>query len=182
MIRYVLGFMNYKDNVLAIKKERPFYLRGQWNGLGGKIHDNEPKIQAMVRGFHEECGVITTEDDWTHCFTIKGEDYIVYVYFAESEIPLELTQTTDEVLKWFKWWALPLDDVEPMEEMIRMHKTYKCNPPILLERRELRRCRDCEEIIYDNCFVYTCETCQHTYCNKCMNLDEMKCYSCGGKR
>jgi 8-oxo-dGTP diphosphatase len=54
--RYVLGFLfnMSKSCVLLIKKENPPWMRGMWNGVGGKIEKGENAEEAMERETREE--------------------------------------------------------------------------------------------------------------------------------
>jgi 8-oxo-dGTP pyrophosphatase MutT (NUDIX family) len=59
MIEYVCGFLISKefDAVLMVKKEKPDWQKGLWNGIGGKIEGSEPPYIAMIREFKEEIGI-----------------------------------------------------------------------------------------------------------------------------
>ena len=57
MIEYVLGlaFNEQEDKVLLInKKHGPPHIIKQWNGIGGKMEENETGWEAMAREFKEE--------------------------------------------------------------------------------------------------------------------------------
>lgn len=73
MTRYVLGFVfdDTGDNVVLIRKTKPAWQAGKFNGVGGKIEEGEGKKTAMVREFHEEAGVMTLPDNWTQ-FAVMG--------------------------------------------------------------------------------------------------------------
>jgi 8-oxo-dGTP diphosphatase len=72
MITYVLGFAFDPDlRIALIKKDRPADMAGLWNGIGGKVETGEAPIDAMVREFTEECGVITTPEHWQHYATLR---------------------------------------------------------------------------------------------------------------
>ena len=66
MVDYVCGFMFSKsqEHVVLIKKQKPAFLKGLWNGVGGKIEEGEISVEAMVREFREETGVSTVCSDW----------------------------------------------------------------------------------------------------------------------
>lgn len=49
--QYVLGFL-FNENltkVVLVRKKRPEWQCGLLNGVGGKIEDGEPPLDAMVR-------------------------------------------------------------------------------------------------------------------------------------
>ena len=58
MKKYVVIFLFTKDykKVLMIKRNKPPY-KDCWNGIGGKIEENETEIQAAIRECHEETGI-----------------------------------------------------------------------------------------------------------------------------
>ena len=52
---YVLGFMFSPDmeRILLMRKNRPEFQAGKFNGIGGKIEGTETPLQAMIREFEE---------------------------------------------------------------------------------------------------------------------------------
>lgn len=81
---YVLGFMfdEQRKHVVLIKKEKPEWQRGCFNGVGGKIEefDKQP-VNAMVREFKEETGKETTENDWkSFSLMHRPGDYRVWCF------------------------------------------------------------------------------------------------------
>lgn len=74
MIRYVVGFMfdpSY-EHVALIEKQKPEWMRGTFNGIGGKIEEGETPSQAMIREFEEEAGVRTTAWRWFCYLSLRG--------------------------------------------------------------------------------------------------------------
>lgn len=71
---YVLGFCITPKGAVLIQKAKRWggYV---WNGIGGKIEPNETPLQAMVREFWEEAGVLTLDTDWTQLLTLSGYEY-----------------------------------------------------------------------------------------------------------
>jgi 8-oxo-dGTP diphosphatase len=73
---YVTGFMfgvdAYENQVALILKQKPAWMKGFWNGIGGKIEDGEDPWGAMAREFAEETSVHTTFKDWELCVVMKG--------------------------------------------------------------------------------------------------------------
>lgn len=82
-MNFVIGFAFTPDplpytRVLMIRKIKPAWQAGKLNGIGGKIDQYvecpgpvgrngsrlETPIEAMVREFHEETGVLSLPDDW----------------------------------------------------------------------------------------------------------------------
>lgn len=96
MKKYVLGFAFTPDleNVLLLKKTKPKWQEGKYNGLGGKMKTFETPVEAMVREFKEEADIETIESDWHPVGKLSGlggnnidEDWDVYIFFAKINIP-----------------------------------------------------------------------------------------------
>jgi 8-oxo-dGTP diphosphatase len=90
MTKYVLGFSFSEDHehVLLIKKDHPEWQKGKFNGVGGKLNEQdeyENAYEAMVREFSEETGLQTTPQDWEIFCTMKGEDWFVYCLHSYSD-------------------------------------------------------------------------------------------------
>ena len=56
-MKYVVGIVYNKENVLLISKKRPTWQAGMLNGIGGKIEPGENPLQAMIRECKEECNL-----------------------------------------------------------------------------------------------------------------------------
>lgn len=107
MKSYVVGFLFDEDReeVVLVRKNRPAWQAGLYNGVGGKIEIGEEPADAMVREFMEETGVTIT--DWAHFLTLNGDDgsydpkpdslFTVHFFSAEQPKLHGLVQTmTDE--------------------------------------------------------------------------------------
>jgi 8-oxo-dGTP diphosphatase len=59
-IIYVAGFLFSEDEskVVLIEKNKPDFLKGLFNPVGGKKENNETSLEAMIREFKEETGVM----------------------------------------------------------------------------------------------------------------------------
>ena len=89
---YVMGFVfnKAKDRVLLIRKNKPEWQAGHWNGVGGKINvigiapdfDKSPLV-AIRREVKEETGVVGY--DWKHCITFTCPGGTVFVFSAISD-------------------------------------------------------------------------------------------------
>lgn len=85
MKHYVLGFVfnRNQNKVLLIRKEKPSWQYGYWNGIGGKIDEKDlSPLEAMRRECTEEIGY---EYDWEHCITFVCSGGTVFVYRAISD-------------------------------------------------------------------------------------------------
>jgi 8-oxo-dGTP diphosphatase len=114
MRHYVCGFLFtpeigdlYKQSVALIKKQRPKWQAGLYNGIGGKVEDGEEPIEAMVREFHEETGAVVT--DWKPFCKIIHSAIISKsmpsgpwtVHFFKAFQVATLQSPTDEPTKWW---------------------------------------------------------------------------------
>lgn len=101
--KYVLGFAFSQDRnkVLLIQKNRPDWMAGHLNGIGGKIEsfeiDRTPS-SAMCREFWEECGINTTDQDWFHYMTVDGRNCQIWVYRSFMDIHNFETKTDEEIV------------------------------------------------------------------------------------
>jgi 8-oxo-dGTP diphosphatase len=96
---YVVGFLFSHDHrwVTLIKKNRPEWQAGKFNGVGGKVEVGEAVNDAMVREFYEETGVKTKWTDWKEFALLTGDYGAVYVFKAVSTEYLSAVKThTDE--------------------------------------------------------------------------------------
>jgi len=96
MSRYVLGFLFNKarNSVVLIIKEKPAWMQGKMNGVGGKIEEGETPLQAMNREFQEEAGVEGLP--WKPFGRLHGEGFEIFLFFAVSDEPAS-TQTVEEI-------------------------------------------------------------------------------------
>jgi len=83
-MNYVCGFAFGEEysRVALVLKNRPDFLKGKYNGIGGKIDDGENPEKAMVREFQEETGCITTLDDWNYFGELSFSGGVVRFYNA----------------------------------------------------------------------------------------------------
>lgn len=95
---YVCGLCfdaNYA-NIVLIRKNRPEWQKGKYNGIGGKVEDNEWPIKAMRREFYEETGL--TVDDWIPLCELSKDDYIVHMYYSTVHYAHTAISKTDEIV------------------------------------------------------------------------------------
>ena len=100
--KWCLGFVFTRnpDRVLLIKKGRSLHI-GLWNGIGGKVEEEESFIDSMRRECTEEAGLDIR--DWRSVCSLWGSDsnWTVAVYAAECYIDkmdiLLVGKTIDEL-------------------------------------------------------------------------------------
>lgn len=89
MQKYVLGFMfdELKEKVVLIRKSKPKWQEGFYNGVGGKVEDIDTSYEhAMVREFKEETGVTTYEYEWNKLLTMEEDGtFSVDVFYCFSD-------------------------------------------------------------------------------------------------
>jgi 8-oxo-dGTP diphosphatase len=110
MTRYVLGFAfdEAGDRVVLIQKTKPAWQAGKYNGVGGKVEENETMIDAMVREFYEETGVETAINDWREYAFMVGPDWSCAVYCLGDGLIVDAVKTTtEEKIEVFSTKALP---------------------------------------------------------------------------
>lgn len=101
---YVLGFAfnKHRNKVILIRKNKPKWQQGLVNGVGGKIKKDEYPFDAMVREFKEETGVYI--DSFVYKFMLRGLDFNMYVFSANSDEIYKCKSTTDEEVIEFNTW------------------------------------------------------------------------------
>ncbi len=103
---YVVGFLlgTTFDTVVLIRKARPLWQRGYFNGIGGHVESGEEPIDAMRREFQEETGLVIP--DWQHYCNLTAPGYeqggVAEVHFFTANCPglVTLHKTTDEPVEW----------------------------------------------------------------------------------
>ncbi len=118
MKHYVLGFVFNKehDKVLLVQKNKPEWMKGRWNGIGGKIEAGESSMDAMQREGHEE-----THFRFLWCkggvfICPGGTVFVFYAYYNALEIPFQ--QVEGEPLMVFPIDALPADIMRNLRYLI----------------------------------------------------------------
>lgn len=99
---YCVGFFigHFGTSVALIKKERPKWQAGKWNGIGGRVDSREFAFQAMTREFEEEAGLHI--ENWSEFATLLFATSTLhcFVHEAESGEPIGIRQCTDEYMSW----------------------------------------------------------------------------------
>ena len=85
--------------VLLIKKRRPPFQEGLYNGIGGCVEEGERPEITMVREFEEKTGIWCTSWEWAA--TILPECGIITCYTAVGNIDKARTMTDEIVSSWY---------------------------------------------------------------------------------
>lgn len=116
MNKYVLGFAFRVDKidgleVALIRKNRPEWQAGKYNGIGGHLKRGEPGHEAMSREFLEETGVEVPTAMWRYVGVMgrrrlkaPSQNWECAIYTLNFD-PLwqtgaRIKTTTDETVKW----------------------------------------------------------------------------------
>lgn len=136
MIDYVTGFMYSPDGerVVLINKNQPDWQKGKFNGVGGKIEEDETPEQAMSREFKEETGVITSSSDWqSFLILINPNKYRVYMLFTFSEKFDSVKTVEQEVVSVHDVNSLPENIIPNLAWLIPLSKDNKVMKNNLIE-------------------------------------------------
>lgn len=137
MKHYVLGFVfnKSKNQVLLVEKKKPKWQAGHWNGIGGKIeqNDNSP-LAAIVRESVEEADVHFMFD---HCITFICPGGTVFVFRAFSKYEkIQFTQKKDEQLEIWPLNRLPINIMANLKWLISICLST-IRFPLLIQDRTL---------------------------------------------
>lgn len=109
MTHYCLGFLFDApgDVVALIRKVKPEWMAGKWNGVGGKVEPGENANHAMVREFEEETGVSIPPSAWSQITCVVSPRSHISVYAAFDERVWRVQTKTSEPVRIFPVLALP---------------------------------------------------------------------------
>jgi len=98
--RMVVGFAFKEDRsgVVLIRKNRPEWMAGMLNGVGGHIEGRESPRQAMAREFEEETAIHVQLHKWFEIVQMRGKKWEV-TFFKTFLSPHDIhfmTSMTDE--------------------------------------------------------------------------------------
>lgn len=125
MSTYVLGFLFSKqgDKVWLIRKNKPEWQAGKYNGIGGKIEPGESAPEAMRREFKEEADLDITDWNWFGTLSDDKDGYHVYCYYAYSDE--EAKTMTKEHVKCCYTNSLPSNVIPNVSWIIPMALSFK---------------------------------------------------------
>lgn len=92
------AFSRHGSVVLLIRKNRPEWQAGKFNGIGGKVEPGESPVEAMVREFREETGLVTAIGHWRLFLTYTPGEHGTRIHcFSTASVPLDQARSvTDE--------------------------------------------------------------------------------------
>ena len=126
----VVGFITDGKRVLLIKKNRPLWQKGLFNGIGGAAEINEIPIEAMKRETKEETGLHI--EKWVEinklCYDNDAELYIYQTIIPSEQIE-NFETLTDEHVGIFDRNNLPKNLVPDVSDIINHRmKKYVLTP------------------------------------------------------
>lgn len=131
-----LAFDLVNNSLVLIRKNRPQWMAGQLNGVGGKVQPGEAPLQAMVREFLEETGV-PTESAWWLLFhreiRLDGPELFFFCAHLDSIAVWAKTQTDEEIVvldlaRWKNGFYARLPMVYNLHFLIPMGLCYLQHP------------------------------------------------------
>jgi 8-oxo-dGTP diphosphatase len=128
MKHYVLGFVfDGQQNVILIQKDKPEWMAGRWNGIGGKIEPGESPEEAIDREAHEEIG--RSDLEWYHQITYVSPSGTMFVFAAFTpELYLQQPPDETEQAAVFCRKNLPTPLMENLEWMIPLCRAELAAP------------------------------------------------------
>lgn len=117
MREYVLILCHDKDQILVVRKNRPDWMAGRVNLIGGKIELNETVTEAVRRECSEEVGY--TPDSVAIVGEVRDEDYIIYCAVIEEKyfVPKPRPEETEEFF-WVRLDSLKNYNIMPNLKVI----------------------------------------------------------------
>lgn len=127
MTRYVLGFAfdDAGEHVVLIKKTKPAWQAGKFNGVGGKIEAQEFAFEAMAREFEEEAGVYCAK--WVNYARMSGPNWTCEVYYVfDTDVRAFATTQTEEEICTFSVQSLP-ETISNVPWLIAAARNHRAN-------------------------------------------------------
>lgn len=100
---------------LLLKRASRGISKGKWNGLGGKIEENETIEESLVREVFEESG-LRIKDPLKHgevTFFKGGSPFFKVHIFSTKKFEGSLRQSDEGEVKWFNTNEIPYEEMWP---------------------------------------------------------------------
>lgn len=114
-MHFVVGFQFSQDlaRLALVKKNRPVWQAGLWNGIGGHVERDETPSEAMVREYAEETGVPQGGIAWRPFANLVTWTGNLVSFFLSRTDQVELVSTQDEEVRVFDLSSLPMERLVP---------------------------------------------------------------------
>lgn len=104
-----------KDGKILLKKANRGVSKGKWNGLGGKIENNEDILENLFREVREEAGIIIKNPKYHGkliFFQGSKENVFGIVYlFSANDFVGEIKESDEGELRWFSLNEIPFNEM-----------------------------------------------------------------------
>jgi 8-oxo-dGTP diphosphatase len=104
---YTLAFIRRNDDILLINRNKKPW-KGAWNGVGGKIQNDESPLECIIREIREETNIIVHPNQiidkgiltWTH-FDANGNGLHLFMVEVDEDLEYLTPRKTEEgILDW----------------------------------------------------------------------------------
>lgn len=121
--------------VLLIKKNRPPWQAGRYNGLGGKLEKGDTDAtDAVLREIKEETGQQLTESDLRQVGTMASSDWHVEIFTSTIDQSASLPTIIPEgALEWHPVDSIPATAIDNLQWLIPLCKN-------VLEENFIKHC------------------------------------------
>lgn len=98
--KYCVGFAFSEDyqHVVLIRKNRPVWQFGKFNGVGGHVEPGETALESCTREFQEETGLLIEESRWDHFATVHHPKGTCAFFRAFTDEINKVVSCTDELV------------------------------------------------------------------------------------
>lgn len=132
-IETTLALLKRKDETLLALKKRGFG-EGKYNGVGGKIKENETPEEAMIRETQEEISVTPTQYEkvgiveFSEFIKGKKQNLVFHLYIVNEWLG-EPVESEEMIPFWFKTDNIPYD---------KMFSDDKYWFPLIIEGKKIK--------------------------------------------
>jgi len=97
-MKYTVGLIFDQDckNILLLRKNKPSWMIGRLNGIGGKVEGNETALECMIRESKEETTI--QDENWQFIGDVCGPDFLVSWFAIYGQDFSKIDARTDERL------------------------------------------------------------------------------------
>lgn len=119
-------FLEFENKILLLKRPLNKSQGGKWGLPGGKINNDESKLDAMLREIREETGIIVKPNDLKFFKSIYVHHTLDFVYnmFSYKSEHLQQVQINDDEHEDYMWATLneatKLPFVEDLDNCIQL--------------------------------------------------------------
>jgi len=144
MKEYVAAFIFdlMGNRVLLIQKTKPAWQAGLYNGIGGKLEEDETPLDAVIREIKEEVNLdITT---WKNFASLegdvcpdKGAGWKVHWFYTFTNKIANFKNNTDEIAEIFQTQLLPENTISNIPYLMHMALNFEKDRADFLQIKEI---------------------------------------------